>query len=125
MELAKYIEHTLLKPTATSAEIEKLCKEALDFGFFGVCVNPSYTKLAKTILKGSDVKIVTVVNFPLASNTIETTLLQTKQALENGADEIDTVINLGALKEGDYKKVTDDIRKTKEVCGKNNLKVII
>ncbi len=125
MELAKYIEHTLLKPTATEQQITKLVEEALRYGFFGVCVNPVYVKHAKNISKGTDLKIVTVVNFPLGANAIDTTLVQTHQALSEGADEIDTVINLGALKEGDYKRVTDDIRATKNICQNNNLKVIL
>ena len=125
MELAKYIEHTLLKPTATAEEVEKLVEEAVKYGFFGVCINPVYVRLAKNIAKGTNVKIVTVVNFPLGANVIDTTLVQTHQALSDGADEIDTVINLGALKEGDYKKVTDDIKATKNICSNNNLKVIL
>ena len=125
MELAKYIEHTLLKPTATVQQITKLVEEALEYGFLGVCVNPVYVKHAKNIAKGSDLKIVTVVNFPLGSNALDTTLVQTHQALSDGADEIDTVINLGALKEGNYKKVTDDIRATKNICENHNLKVIL
>ncbi len=125
MELAKYIEHTLLKSTATVQQITKLVEEALEYGFLGVCVNPVYVKHAKNIAKGSDLKIVTVVNFPLGSNALDTTLVQTHQALSDGADEIDTVINLGALKEGNYKKVTDDIRATKNICENHNLKVIL
>lgn len=125
MELAKYIEYTLLKPTATAEEVEKLVEEAVKYGFFGVCINPVYVRLAKNIAKGTNVKIVTVVNFPLGANVIDTTLVQTHQALSDGADEIDTVINLGALKEGDYKKVTDDIKATKNICSNNNLKVIL
>lgn len=125
MELAKYIEHTLLKPTATAEEVEKLVEEAVKYGFFGVCINPVYVRLAKNIAKGTNVKIVTVVNFPLGANVIDTTLVQTHQALSDGADEIDTVINLGALKEGNYKKVTDDIKATKNICSNNNLKVIL
>ena len=125
MELAKYIEHTLLKPTATAEEVEELVEEAVKYGFFGVCINPVYVRLAKNIAKGTNVKIVTVVNFPLGANVIDTTLVQTHQALSDGADEIDTVINLGALKEGDYKKVTDDIKATKNICSNNNLKVIL
>ena len=124
MELAKYIEHTLLKPTATE-QITKLVQEGLKYKFFGVCINPVYVKHAKNVAAGEDLKIVTVVNFPLGANAIDTTLVQTHQALSDGADEIDTVINLGALKEGDYKRVTDDIRATKNICQEHNLKVIL
>lgn len=125
MELAKYIEHTLLKPTATEQQITKLVQEGLKYKFFGVCINPVYVKHAKNVAAGEDLKIVTVVNFPLGANAIDTTLVQTHQALSDGADEIDTVINLGALKEGDYKRVTDDIRATKNICQEHNLKVIL
>ncbi len=124
-KINNYIEHTLLKPDATVFGIEKLTKEAIENSFFGVCVNPNYTALAKEFLKDTDVKIVTVVNFPLASNTIETTLFQTEEALNNGADEIDTVLNISELKNKNYKKVTQDILKTKEICSSHNLKVIL
>ena len=125
MELAKYIQHTLLKPTATEQQMTKLVQEGLKYKFFGVCINPVYVKHAKNVAAGEDLKIVTVVNFPLGANAIDTTLVQTHQALSDGADEIDTVINLGALKEGDYKRVTDDIRATKNICQEHNLKVIL
>ncbi|MBE7707614.1 MAG: deoxyribose-phosphate aldolase [Cyanobacteria bacterium SIG27] len=124
-KLCNYIEHTILKTDATIADIEKLANDAIKHNFFGVCINPNYIKPIKELLEGSEVKIVTVVNFPLASNTIETTLFQTSQALEFGADEIDTVLNVAALKNKDYKKVEYDIIKTKDVCKNNNLKVIL
>lgn len=120
-----YIEHTLLKPDANAAEIEKLVKEALENKFFGICVNPNYISLSKDLLADSDIKLVTVVNFPLASNTIDMTQYQVEHALKLGADEIDTVLNISALKNKDYKKVEDDIKKTKEICTNNNLKVIL
>ncbi len=125
-----YIEHTLLKPDATKKDIERLIKEADENKFFGICINPCYVSFAKDLLsssKNSDsaIKIVTVVNFPLASNTIDTTLYQTELALECGADEIDTVINISELKNKNYKKVEQDIQRTKEVCKNHNLKVIL
>lgn len=120
-----YIEHTLLRADTSANEIKKLVDEAIKYKFFGVCINPSYVNLAKELLKGLDTKIVTVVNFPLASNTIETTLFQTEEVLKFGADEVDTVVNLSALKNKDYKKVTFDIKKTKEICAEHNLKVIL
>lgn len=120
-----YIEHTLLKPDATALEIGKLTKEAAENKFFGVCVNPNYVALVSDLLKNSDVKIVTVVNFPLANNTVDMTQYQIERVLNFGADEIDTVLNISALKNKDYKKVEDDIKKTKEACGKHNLKVIL
>ena len=120
-----YIEHTILKADATSEDIKKLATDAMKYNFFGVCVNPCWVSLAKDLLKDSDVKIVTVVNFPLSNNTIEMTQFQVEQALKMGADEIDTVLNIGAIKEKDYEKVEDDIQKTKLVCPDNNLKVIL
>lgn len=124
-ELNKYIEHTLLKTDAAFFEIEKLASEALENNFFGVCVNINYIKEIKTLLNNSSVKIVTVVNFPLASNTIDIIQYQTQIALKLGADEIDTVLNVAQLKNKNYNKVTDDIKKTKEICKDNNLKVIL
>lgn len=125
MELNRYIEHTLLKPTATQEEIETLVRQACENNFLGVCINPNYVKLVKKLTQGTNVKVVTVVNFPLASNTLETVIYQTKEALENGADEIDTVVNLAAIKENDYKKVEYDVKETKKACLNNNLKVIL
>ncbi len=120
-----YIEHTLLKPDAQTVEIKKLVEEALRYKFFGVCVNPTYVKYAKDLIAQEQTKLVTVVNFPLANNNIETTLFQTEQALKDGADEIDTVINLAELKNKNYKKVESDIKKTKEIAKEHNLKVIL
>ena len=120
-----YIEHTLLKPDADILSIEKIVKEAISYKFFGVCVNPSYVKLAKNIIGLADVKVVTVVNFPLASNTIQTTLFQTEEVLNSGADEVDTVLNISELKNKNYKKVVSDIKRTKEICAEHNLKVIL
>lgn len=120
-----YIEHTILKPNTTNEDIIKLTDDAKKYGFFGVCINPYFISLTKELLSGYDTKIVTVVNFPLANNTIEMTLFQTQKALELGADEIDTVLNISELKNKNYKKVKDDIKKTKEICQNHNLKVIL
>ncbi len=120
-----YIEHTILKPNTTNEDIIKLTDDAKKYGFFGVCINPYFISLTKELLSGYDTKIVTVVNFPLANNTIEMTLFQTQKALELGADEIDTVLNISELKNKNYKKVEDDIKKTKEICQNHNLKVIL
>ena len=120
-----YIEHTVLKPDATSKDIERLALDAMKYNFFGVCINPNYIALAKDYLKESDVKIVTVVNFPLANNTVEMTQYQTELSLKLGADEIDTVLNISALKNKDYRKVELDIKRTKDVCVEHNLKVIL
>ena len=120
-----YIEHTILKPNTTNEDIIKLTDDAKKYGFFGVCINPYFISLTKELLSGYDTKIVTVVNFPLANNTIEMTLFQTQKALELGADEIDTVLNISELKNKNYKKVEDDIKKTKEICQNHNLKAIL
>lgn len=129
MDIAKYIEHTLLKPGATEEHIKQLIDEAFEYKFFGICINPNFVKFARKYIdenktKG-DVKLVTVVNFPLGTNSMDTTLVQVHEAINEGADEIDTVINLSAIKMGDYKRVSDEIKTTKNVCGKHNLKVIL
>ena len=124
-KINSYIEHTLLKPAATAEEIEKLVSDAINYEFLGVCVNPNYVSLAKKLTKGTNVKVVTVVNFPLANNLIETILSQTELALIDGADEIDTVVNLAELKNKNYQKVESDIKRTKAVCDNHNLKVIL
>ena len=120
-----YIEHTLLKPTASEKEIEKLIADAIEYKFLGICVNPNYVSFAKKLMGSSNVKLVTVVNFPLANNVIDSVLYQVELALKDGADEIDTVVNLAELKNKNYKKVEEDIKKTKEICKDNNLKVIL
>jgi len=129
MDTAKYIEHTLLKPGATESDIKKLIDEALEYKFFGICINPNFVKCARKYLDENkdrgDVKLVTVVNFPLGTNSMDTTLVQVHEAINEGADEIDTVINISAIKMGDYKRVSDEIKTTKNVCGKHNLKVIL
>lgn len=127
MELNKYIDHTLLKPEATSDDIIKLCEEAKQYKFKAVCVNPCYVGLCKEHLLNSDVKIATVIGFPLGANTIETKVYETENALVNGAEEIDMVINIGKLKSGDFDYVYNEIR---EVVNKANerkaiVKVII
>ena len=102
MELNKYIEHTLLKQDATRIEVENLLEEAMRHRVWGVCVNPVNVKLAKTYLKETDVKIVTVIGFPLGQNTTEIKVLETIDAVKNGSDEIDMVVNVGKLKDKDY-----------------------
>lgn len=124
-KINNYIEHTLLKPEASREDIKTLILEAKEYSFFGVCTNPCYVSYARELIGNSDIKLVSVVNFPLANNVIDTTLYQTELALKMGADEIDTVINLSELKNKNYKKVADDIRRTKEICKDKNLKVII
>lgn len=127
MDLANYIEHTNLKPNATSEDIKKLVEEAIQYNFFGVCINPIYVKLAADLIKETkkDIKVVCVVNFPLGANKLSTTLSQIDEAIKDGADEIDTVINIGAVKEGNYKLVADELSAQKKACGDKNLKVIL
>ena len=96
MNYNKLIDHTLLKPTATSEDIKLLCKEAIDFDFMSVCVNPCYVSLAKECLKGSDVKVCTVIGFPLGANETEIKIKEAELAILHGAQEIDMVINVGA-----------------------------
>lgn len=125
MNLAKVIDHTLLKPTATRAQIENLCREAAEHGFCSVCVNPYWVPLAAGLLKGTGVKTCTVIGFPLGANTTEVKVFEAKNALENGADELDMVINIGALKSKDYDTVLQDIRALRALGDHFVLKVII
>ena len=123
--IAKYIDHTVLKATTTSKEVEKLCLEAKEYGFYSVCVNGCFVKECKELLKDSDVKIAAVVGFPLGAMTKTAKVFEAREAIANGANEIDMVINVGKLLEGDSKYVEDEIREIKEAIGKNVLKVII
>lgn len=125
MELNKYIEHTLLKQDASKSELEKLFNEAIEHKFFGVCINPVNVAFAKEYLKNSDVKIVTVIGFPLGQNTTEIKILETIDAVKNGADEIDMVLNAGKLKDKEYNYIVDEISKIKFACQGRILKVII
>ena len=123
--IAKYIDHTILKATTTSKEVEKLCLEAKEYGFYSVCVNGCFVKECKELLKDSDVKIAAVVGFPLGAMTKTAKVFEAREAIANGANEIDMVINIGKLVEGDSKYVEDEIREIKEAIGENVLKVII
>lgn len=125
MDLNKYIEHTLLKQDATKAEIIKLLDEAKEHNFLGVCVNPCNVKFAKEYLKDTDVKVVTVIGFPLGQSTKEVKILETIDAIKNGADEIDMVINVGLLKDKAYSQIVDEISAIKVACQGHNLKVIL
>ncbi len=125
MELNSCIEHTLLKQDATKAEIINLLDEAKEYKFFGVCVNPCNVKFAKQYLKDTDIKIVTVIGFPLGQTTCESKVLETIDAVKNGADEIDMVINGGKLKDGEYDYIVDEISAIKTACQGHNLKVIL
>ena len=125
MELNNYIEHTLLKQDAKKEDFIKLFDEAIENKFLGVCVNPCYVKMAKEYLKDSDVKVVTVVGFPLGATTTSSKSFEAKEAVENGADEVDMVINVTAIKNCDYDYTINDIKEVKKACGSKNLKVII
>jgi len=107
--LARMIDHTLLKPTATEEDFVKLCDEAKEYGFACACVSPTYVSLAAKLLEGTDVKVCTVVSFPLGSNTTEVKMFEAENAVKNGAQEIDMVVNIGALKAGKYDLVERDM----------------
>lgn len=124
-KLAYYIDHTLLKPDATPMMVEKLCQEAKESGFFSVCVNPTYVRLAANRLEGSRVAVCTVIGFPLGANTSAVKAIEAQDAIDNGAEEIDMVINIGALKAGDYRYVYDDIRTVVLAAGNDVLKKVI
>ena len=124
-QIAKTIDHTLLKPDATKAQILKLCDEARTYGFASVCVNPSRIALAAEALKGTDVTPCCVVGFPLGAIPSESKAAETAVAVKNGAREIDMVIDIGRAKDGDWGYVESDIAAVKAACGPAKLKVII
>lgn len=125
MNINKHIEHTLLKQDAKKEDFIKFFNEAKEFNFLGICVNPLYVSFAKEQLQGSDVKVVTVVGFPLGANKSEVKAYETSQAIEDGADEIDMVINVSKLKDKDYEFVKRDIETVKAFCKDKPLKVIL
>lgn len=111
LSLARMIDHTMLKPDATNDEITKLCAEAKQYHFASVCVNPGFVPLCSSLLKGTDVKVCTVIGFPLGATTTEVKRLEAEQAIASGATEIDMVINVGQLKSGNYDYVFNDVNK--------------
>ncbi|WP_034341681.1 deoxyribose-phosphate aldolase [Deinococcus misasensis] len=123
--LADHIDHTLLKATATPAEIQKLCEEAVQYNFKAVCINPSYIALALDLLKDSEVKVATVAGFPLGAITPEQKAKEAALSVELGADEVDMVINIGAAKAGNWDLVLQDIQAVREATQDVILKVII
>lgn len=123
--LASYIDHTLLKPTATKADILKICDEAKQYHFASVCVNPCWVALCAEALKGSGVKVCTVIGFPLGANTSEIKAQEAALAIKQGAQEVDMVINIGALKEGNTDYVYQDILAVRKASEGKVLKVII
>ena len=125
MKLNKYIDHTLLKPDANKEQIKKIIEEAKEYDFASVCVNPTWVKFASEQLNDSDVKVCTVIGFPLGATTPEVKAFETRDAISNGADEIDMVINIGALKSGNLELLEQDIRAVVEASGEHLVKVII
>ena len=124
-QLAKYIDHTLLKQSASRADIIELCNEAKEYGFFSVCVQPCHTALAKECVRGTDVKVAVVVGFPMGANEPEIKAKETALAVSRGADEIDMVINVGLALEGKWQEVEKEIALVKKAAGRATLKVII
>ncbi len=126
-QLAHMIDHTLLKPEATTSQIERLCNEAKQFSFASVCVNPSYIPLCAKILNNTSVKVCTVIGFPLGATLTSIKKYETEQAIKNGATEIDMVINIGQLKSGEYEYVQNDIAEVVQAAKSYNIitKVII
>ena len=125
--VAGMIDHTLLKPEAAPDEIRKLCKEAKDYSFASVCINPCYVSLSSELLRGTSVKVCTVIGFPLGSTTTEVKQYETEQAIKNGANEVDMVINVGQLKQGNYDYVDKDVKAVVNTARRHNVlsKVII
>ncbi|WP_300380976.1 deoxyribose-phosphate aldolase [Clostridium sp.] len=125
-DLAKMIDHTILKADASEKEVEKLCMEALEYSFASVCINPSMVEKAAGILKGSDVKVCTVIGFPLGATTTEVKAFETDDTIKKGATEVDMVINIGKLKDGNLNYVKKDIEAVVSVAkGRALTKVII
>ena len=125
MDKAKYIDHTYLKAEARKKDIDKIIKEAKEYGFKTVCVNSSYVKYAAQELKGTEVGVTSVVGFPLGTMITAAKAFEAKLAVEHGASEVDMVIQIGKLKDGDFEYVLNDINKVKEAIGSHVLKVII
>lgn len=123
--LNKYIEHTLLKQDAQKEDFEKLFNEAKEHNFLGVCINPAYIKFTKEVLKDTEIKVVTVIGFPLGANKTEVKAFETSCAVADGADEVDMVMNVSALKNKDYDYVKEDIKAVKIAAKNSPLKVIL
>ncbi|MGB3608494.1 deoxyribose-phosphate aldolase [Psychroserpens sp.] len=125
MNINSYIDHTLLRASATEREIIDHCNQAKVHKFYSVCVNSCYVSLAKQLLRGSSIKICTVVGFPLGATSTEAKVFEAKRAIDDGADEIDMVMNLGVFKSQNYVEVFKDLKEVKTAIGKTPLKVII
>ena len=125
MKLSKYVDHTLLKAYATKEDIRKLCEEAKEYDFASAVVNPCYVKYAAELLEGTDVNVVTVIGFPLGANTSATKAFEAKEAIENGAREVDMVINIGAAKAHEWDAVLEDIKAVVKAANGTLVKVIV
>ncbi|MDD3122308.1 MAG: deoxyribose-phosphate aldolase [Candidatus Izemoplasmatales bacterium] len=125
MNLNKMIDHTYLKAFGTKKEIDVLLDEAKKYRFKSVCINPYYVKYAKELLEDSEVLVCTVIGFPLGANTVETKVFETLNAIQNGADEIDMVLNIGEVKSGNYDYILSEVNQVKKACSGKTLKVII
>lgn len=121
----QYIDHTLLKADSTTKQVKDLCLEAVEYNFASVCIHPHFVKMVAETLKYSDVKVCTVIGFPLGANSTNTKVFEAKNAIQNGADECDMVINVSCLKDKHYDKLTEEISQIKSAIGKHILKVII
>jgi deoxyribose-phosphate aldolase len=124
-ELARLIDHTVLGPDTSPADVERVCQEAIRHGFFSVCVPPTYVALARGLLRETQVKVCTVVGFPHGQHKPEVKAFEAKEALDDGADEVDMVINVAALKAGDYQAVLADIRGVREALSKAPRRVVL
>ncbi len=124
-EIAKYIDHTLLSPQASHADITKLCQEAAEYGFFAVCVNPYHVRQAVRELASSKVAVATVIGFPLGANLMDIKIAEAQRAISEGAEELDMVINIGALKDKELDYVTEEIRSIVKIAKDHLVKVII
>lgn len=125
MDLNKYIDHTNLKQDMSEQDLIKLVNEAKEYDFFSICINPCWVKQASELLAGSNTNVCSVIGFPLGANTTNIKVLEAKEAIENGASEIDMVINVSKLKDKDYEYVYNEIKKIKDAIDDNVLKVII
>ena len=125
MPLNSRIEHTLLKADATEADIRRICQEALDHQFRGICIYPSWLTTARTALAGSSVKLITVIGFPHGCASSSSKAFEAQDAISKGADEVDMVVNLGFVKSGQWEAVESDIREVKKACKNRPLKVIL
>ena len=124
-EIARMIDHTLLKPDARRADIERLCREARDYRFASVCVNPTWVSLCARLLEGSTVKVCTVIGFPLGATTGRAKAAETRQAVRDGAQEVDMVLNVGLARDGEWRQVEEDVRAVVEAAGARVVKKVI